>query len=121
MYQIVLVTHLIGTFILFFLICQTILAFKKDNVNIYINLAVRIAIITGLQLLTGAILTIISLSEANLTMYCSKIGLYIGVILTTEYILYKKARKKNILFPIKTVAIPIAIGLASNIAFIVII
>lgn len=113
MYDLILASHLIGALVLFTLICQTIIIIKKTRINSYIKTAKLIAVNTSLQLITGAALALLSLSEPNLAMYCSKMGLYIGITLAAEYILYKKARKSDILFPIKPVTVPVVYSIVS--------
>lgn len=108
-----LLAHLIGAGYVGIHIVSSIFAIFQNDISQYRKLSSRIALGGGYQLVSGSILALVSVhSELSLIQFCSKIGLYTGIILFAEaLLLYKMKKYEELQFPYQVVLSSLIFGL----------
>ncbi|HLL60628.1 MAG TPA: hypothetical protein VK338_02835 [Candidatus Nitrosocosmicus sp.] len=110
--QILLFSHLIGATLVGVLIITAFVCLLKNISQRYKFLAKSIAIGTAAQLLTGSLLALTALQREPLLYFCSKVGIYVTVVLVVEGLLYRQMNKENLrYFPLKFVTSSLTFGI----------
>ena len=111
-YNILLFFHVTGAAFLGVVILFVIYALMKNISSLYASYASTIAVGTCIQIITGSLLTLVSTERVSLVHYCSKIGVYFVVLITSEVLLYLNILKvKNKLFPFQIVTSSLTLSL----------
>lgn len=111
-YQLFLLAHLTGALVLGILILKTVIVLVSKTSSKYNNLAWKIGLGSGYQLVTGSLLEMSAHRPDSLLVFCSKIGLYLAVVLIIEGLLFIQIRRdsRNV-FPIRAVSYSLTFGL----------
>ena len=109
-YSILLLTHIFGSFILFIMMFTALLAVKRGFREHYGTLAVKIGLGSAWQLISGSILTLFAPEKPQLFYFCSRIGIYLTLILAVELLLFYKMRSAAQIFPFHQVVSSITLG-----------
>lgn len=115
LYQFFLYVHLGGAVImaLAILIVVAVLVFRKSAA--YSFQAKCIARITALQCMSGSGLALTD-QHPSVLAFCSKLGLYLAIILIVEIVLFFKMEKIARPFPLKPVSVALGGGSAVALA-----
>ena len=92
MYRVVLVIHLFGAIFFFIFFTEVLISIFRNSVIRYKILSIQIALTTCFQLISGAILSLLSFQNVSVLGFCSKVGLYIFIACFAELILYKQIK-----------------------------
>ena len=92
MYGVFLIIHLFGAIFFFIFFTEVLISIFRNSVIKYRILSIQIALTTCIQLISGAILTLLTFQNVSVLGFCSKVGLYIFIALFAELILYKKIK-----------------------------
>ena len=90
MYKILLASHLIGSCLFLLVFIQSLSSIRKENLRYIKTAAVNIALITFFQAASGLSLAIIKFQTTSIADFCAKLGIYVFISITTEFILYRK-------------------------------
>lgn len=120
LFHIVLISHILGSVFVGILVVSILyIAFRNKSV-FYKPSALYLGLAAGYQLATGSMLAIMMPGAESLFSFCSKIGLYISVILFAQIILYMKMRQSNAaVFPVRAVVSSIGTGMVFVISAII--
>lgn len=110
--QILLLLHLGGAVVVGFYIFQSLIALFFKPAPTYRQLAVKIGLSSGFQLISGSLLALSSPTSGSLFHFCSQISLYLGATLLVESLLFQRMRATQYLFPSKLVSSSLSAGLA---------
>lgn len=107
LFQLFLFLHLTGALVLLLLILASFILIFKNKLPLLKNLSLGIGFGTLFQLTTGTLLSLVSANGQSLIVFCSRIGIYLTIVLVTEMVIFLKI--KNI-FPLRQVASYILTG-----------
>lgn len=107
LFQLFLLFHISGALVLLLLILASFIFIFKNKLPLLKNLSLGIGFGTLFQLTTGALLSLASANGQSLIVFCSRIGIYLTIVLITEMLIFLKI--KNI-FPLRQVTLYISIG-----------
>jgi NADH:ubiquinone oxidoreductase subunit 6 (subunit J) len=114
MEAIFLVIHIAGAVAVFCLVIASIVAFFKPSVSNCQNLAKGLGAMATIQLVSGAILMASLPTRPSLLSFCQKVGLYLAIIIATEFFLWIKITStQGSHYPLKAVFSMASPGLAS--------
>lgn len=103
--------HVTGALIWGMSLLGALVILITQKVRYYYLGASLIGIITGLQLISGALLFVLSLMDVSLAFLCGKIGIYLISTILIEFILFQKM---NLLyrgwFPLRLVSTSLTAG-----------
>jgi hypothetical protein len=110
--QILLITHLLGALYIGLFVIASIVVLVRRKVDYYKPIAGQIAFSTCFQLISGSLLTLQYQNSASLFSFCSKIGLYLFVVVIIETLLYKRLHEQNVeKFPQNLVTSSLSLGM----------
>lgn len=111
-FQFFLILHLLGAGYLGILTFASFFSLISKKVLYYKHLSKQVAVIGCFQLVTGSLLTLLIKKNGSVLTFCSKIGLYLGIVLLLEYLLYKALPKENrTYFPLSFVTGVLSFGI----------
>ncbi len=87
--------HLAGAIITGVLIIRAFAALIKDQILRYKPLAFQIAFAGAFQLITGSLLIFADRHAMSLASACSRIGMYLGLVIFAEIFLYRRMRNEG--------------------------
>lgn len=91
--NILLLAHLTGAVATGFFILKAFINLLKNQASTYKSSAIQIGVGAGYQLITGSFLAMNSNTSESLLAFCSKMGLYIGIVLFVEALLFLRMQK----------------------------
>jgi hypothetical protein len=93
--QYLLLSHILGAFSTFILILLSVLNFKKyTQINIQF-LSKSLFVNTIFQVATGSFLLFQNYHQGELMLTCSKLGVYLFFVMTTQFMLFTSAKKHS--------------------------
>ena len=109
LYNILLSLHVAGGCVsgIVALYCAYVLLTNKENA--YRRLAITLGFLAGFELLTGALLSIVSI-QLSAAAVCQRIVLYLALFIILEAILFIRMRKTSYPFPVRAAVSPVAAG-----------
>lgn len=117
MQNILLIAHLFGATAIGFLILKTFIQLYKNQSSEYKNSAIQIGASAGYQLATGSLLAFNIQTTQGLLNFCNKMGLYLGIVLLVESILfYRMQKNQNWIAPARFVFSSLSLGLVVTLA-----
>ncbi len=117
MINLLLVIHILGAIILGVIVILAWINLFKSTSDTYISSARHIGIGAGFELITGALLAVHIQSYSGLLQYCSKLFIYLGIILFTEIVLlYRMKNHEMTNFRTRIAFSMLAAGIIINIA-----
>lgn len=90
-----LTLHLAGAAVTGVLLCWSVLSLVQNRKARYQRHITSLAACSGFQLVSGAVLGAFSTQNVSGTLFCTRLGLYVAVIMLVEYWLYRKSEEKN--------------------------
>lgn len=118
--QVLLLTHILGSIVVGILVAAILYLVFRGKSSLYKTFALYLGISAGYQLVTGSLLAIATPGSHSIFAFCSKIGIYLAIVLATEVLLYVKMRKNNVvLYPLRAVASSLSVGLLFVVAAII--
>lgn len=89
-----LLIHLIGAMATGMMILLSLVSLMQKRTETYKRHALSLAVCGGFQLLSGAVLTAVSLQTGSGTLFCVRLGLYLSAIVLMEYWLYRRSTEE---------------------------
>lgn len=93
--NILLIAHLMGAFGLGIFIVNAFVNLYKNRTESFQRSSVQIGIGAGYQLITGSLLAIDIKTMQGLLHFCNKMGLYVGIVLFVETLLFYRMQKNK--------------------------
>ena len=110
--QLLLASHILGSIFVGALVAFILFISFRNKAALYKSSALSLGLAAGYQFITGSLLVIAMPGAESLFSFCSKIGLYLSVILFAEVVLYMKMRQHSeAVFPAKAVVSSIGTGM----------
>jgi hypothetical protein len=96
--------HIAGALGLAVVAVFTFLQMYIKKLHLHFSLAKWIAYAGGFQVITGSILALISTTNTPITVFCSKMGIYITSIVILEVLIYQQMQRNKIyVFPVRAI------------------
>lgn len=105
-----LLLHILGAISVGVLVLAAGVSLCKRKVQYQKPLAISIALNTGIQLVSGSLLTLTTQYSESLFSFCNKVGVYIVIVLIVEMLLFKQIHKTQI-FPGKLILSSLTFGM----------
>jgi hypothetical protein len=103
-HTLLLFVHIIGSLVIGVLIVLTVYAIIQKRASEYRRLALGIAWSSAAQLITGSLLVVTQEQTPSLLVFCSKIGIYMSLVIASEALLFYRMRQEPLkIFPLRTV------------------
>ena len=110
MYTVLLLAHLNGAVITGLIIIVTAIGLIRQHRPLYIPLAATLSILTGWQLVSGALLTIAAVEPPGLFAYCRNVVGYLFVISFMLIAINRQMRHADLPWPARRVFVPLTFG-----------
>lgn len=109
--SILLFSHITGALLLGFFIVSALVQIYTNKENTFKKSAITIGFAAGYQLITGSFLALDIQTKSGLFGFCSKIGLYLAIVISIEYLLFYRMQKNAVIMPIRLVLASLIIGI----------
>ncbi len=117
MQNILLIAHLLGAGAIGFFILKAFIQLYKNQSSEYKNSSIQIGMSAGYQLATGSLLALNIQTTQGLLNFCNKMGLYLGIVLLVESILfYRMQKNQSWIAPARFVFSSLSLGIIFTLA-----
>jgi hypothetical protein len=110
--SLLLFSHITGALLLGYFIVSALVQIYTNKENTFKKSAITIGLAAGYQLITGSLLALDIQTKSGLFGFCSKIGLYLAIVISVEYLLFYRMQKNTaVIMPARLVLSSLIIGI----------